>query len=251
MITFADEPSTDKGSWVQCDRCDEFFEPGGMTVSSKGGKTVYHYICPYCGYHGVDEHMTDEPKKEEEIDMSNYYTVVNAASRLNCNRQTVLRAIKDGTFTDAIRDYSIPGHPAWMVPSEQVEWWKDHGGILKRRSIKTGQMAGGVAKMLVHKPEEETEELIAMKEKEIQKKLDEQAHLSLGEVMDSLGLEPAPSFFSEGWAQSPEDTGKILIEIDASTIQKSVSERFRKQVANLREAVSMIQDELTKLEQML
>lgn len=82
--------------------------------------------------------------------MDNYYNVVNAASRLNCNRQTVLRAIKDGTFTNAIQDYSIPGTPGWLIPSDQVEWWKDHGGILKRKSWKTGQSAGGVAKMLVH-----------------------------------------------------------------------------------------------------
>ena len=34
----------------------------------KDGKTIYHYVCPECGYHGTDE-IIQEGQNKEEIDM--------------------------------------------------------------------------------------------------------------------------------------------------------------------------------------
>ena len=227
--------------WTLCDRCGANFE---VPVGKYGRYT--HYICPECGYHGKDE-VTDETN-EEGINMENYYTAQNTASRLNCSIATVRRAIHDGTFTDVIQDLSCQGTPAYMIPSVQVEWWKDHGGILKRKSRRTGQEAGALK--LVKKDElpNAIERIKELNEK-LNEKLDSTGNLTMNEVRGYLGLNPVPE--TGGWDPMPEHGGKILIEIDASTIQKSVSDQFRRQIANLREAVVMINDELAKLEAML
>ena len=71
----------------------------------------------------------------------NYYTVKNAASRLNVCEHTIIRAIKRNMFTGIIKDQSVKGTPAYMIPSDQVEMWKDKGGILLRKSPTSKQEA--------------------------------------------------------------------------------------------------------------
>ena len=198
--------------------------------------------------------------------MENYYTVANAASRLNCSRNTITRAIYNGVFTDVTKDTSCSGAPGFMIPSDQVEWWKDHGGILQKKSRKTGQEAGDISKILVRKPKEEKAEddeplngVRQFKLDQAMKTINEQivssGKLTVNRIQEMLGFKPEPDN-GLGWVLDVDnppkkDTGKILIEIDASTIQKSVNDSFRKQIANLREAVSLISDELAKLEAMI
>lgn len=254
-MIMATEDSKGTG-WIQCDRCDAYFRPMGMKSDIKDGKTIYHYVCPECGYHGTDE-IIHEGQKEEEIDMSNYYTVGNAASRLNVCRNTILRAIHNGLFTDTIRDTSYPGAPAYMIPSNQVEYYVSNGGILQIKSRKTKQKPSPVVPKPDNKKKTVKEELakkIEEAQEKINQELKEASMLHVNDVMDNLGI-PANAD-PAGWIVNEEPTpvsepNKITIEIDASLIEKQISKRFRDQIANLRAAVYAANVELTKLEAML
>lgn len=247
-MIMATEDSKGTG-WIQCDRCDTYFRPMGMTSDTRDGKTIYHYICPECGYHGTDE-ILHEGQNKEEIDMSNYYTVSNAASRLNVCRNTILRAIHSGLFTDTIRDTSFPGAPAYMIPSNQVEYFVSNGGILQIKSRKTKQKPSPV----VPKPEkkENFAEKLEKAQEKLNQELKDRGTLSVSDglvetacvqdrVDDRIELQPIPL----------PDPNKITIEIDASLIEKQISKRFRDQITNLRAAISMVSEELSKLEAML
>ena len=92
-------------------------------VPNKHGE--FHYICPNCGHH-----MFELPEiKEEETKMVSTYTISNAAKRLNCSTATIQRAIHDGRFHDCFTEIGYRGHPAWMIPSDQVEEWVSKGGF--------------------------------------------------------------------------------------------------------------------------
>lgn len=252
-MIMATEDSKGTG-WIQCDRCDAYFRPMGMKSDTKDGKTIYHYVCPECGYHGTDE-IIHEGQKEEEIDMSNYYTVGNAASRLNVCRNTILRAIHNGLFTDTVRDTSYPGAPAYMIPSNQVEYYVSNGGILQIKSRKTKQKPSPVVPKPDNKKKTVNKELakkIEEAQEKINQELKEASMLSVNDVMDKLVIpvDPEPTGWITNDMEKPttiSDPNKITIEIDASLIEKQISKRFRDQVAELCKAAATINEELATI----
>jgi len=267
-MIMATEDSKGAG-WIQCDRCDAYFRPTAMTSEDRTDKTIYHYVCPECGYHGTDE-IIHEGQNKEEIDMNNYYTIANAASRLNVSRNTVNRAIHNGIFTDVELDRSTPGAPAYMIPSNQVEYYVSHGGILKRRSSKTGQKSAAEAKRDENHPYYDSlssavvrAQEAAVKEAQdaVNKELEKRGTVTYTEVAEKLGIPAADPGKEAGWTMNdriplypmpkPVEPNKITIEIDASMIEKQISQRFRDQVAQVRAAIALVEDELAKLEAML
>lgn len=240
--------------WIQCDKCDTYFRRASTATTTKDGKTVQNYICPHCGYHGTDV-IYDEGSNKEEKDMMNYYTVANAASRLNCSPASIMRAIHDGTFSDVTRDSTFPGTPAYMIPSNQVEWWVERGGILKRRRRKKQETT---VEPVVYPQLQKMQD-------ELNKKLNEQSHVTVQQTYEALGLPAAETDLNHGWSKKeeepkmelsmnfnpkPVDPRKITIEIDASMIEKTISNKFRSQIENLRSAIDTLIDELDRLEAM-
>lgn len=123
MLVYKDRDSKKDILGFQCDRCD--YTTLTDVIPNDHGE--FRYICPKCGYK-----MNDRPvEKEEETKMVNSYTVSNAAKRLNCSASTINRAIRDGRFHDCYTEAGYLGKPAWMIPSEQVEYWVNNGGFLQ------------------------------------------------------------------------------------------------------------------------
>ena len=123
MLVYKDRDSKKDILGFQCDRCD--YTTLTDVIPNDHGE--FRYICPKCGYK-----MNDRPvEKEEETKMVNSYTVSNAAKRLNCSVSTINRAIRDGRFHDCYTEAGYLGKPAWMIPSEQVEYWVSNGGFLQ------------------------------------------------------------------------------------------------------------------------
>ena len=87
--------------------------------------------------------------------MVNAYTTDNAAKRLNCSRNTILRAIYDGRFHDCFKETGLRGHPAWMIPSDQVESWVTNGGFLQPKTGSDRFMSRNQVKAALEKAREE------------------------------------------------------------------------------------------------
>lgn len=187
-----------------------------------------------------------------------YYTVQNSAKRLGCSATTIRRAIRKGLFTDVIYDTSAPGSPAYMIPSDQIEKYVDEGGILLRRSRTTGKnpnydLADKLGANKWHQSNRLDVDAISQRQKLLNEELEEKGHITLSETANALGLDiPVPEN-DVGWfkdLQPAKTPGKILIEIDSSTIEKAINQQLKKRIQNLRAAIDILTEELDAIEAM-
>lgn len=242
---------------IECEACKEIYGSEGIQGEYQDHLFKYHGTCPKCG------HQETVEIEEGKIKMNNYYTVSNTASRLNCSTSTVHRAIKSGIFTGVIRDANFPGSPAYMIPSSQVESLKERGGIKKNHTSKTEIKKISDAKKEIGEKVElyydgstgqmfaNNKDVLQKAQEELNKVLEDRKYDFLAEVRKAAeNLEVTDTgFHVKESASEPKKApvGKILVEIDASMIQKSVSEQFRRQIANLHDAIDMMKNEISQM----
>ena len=163
MLVYKDGDTQKDILGFQCDRCNHTT----LTSVIPNDHGEFRYTCPKCGYK-----MNDKPaEKEEEIKMTNAYTVSNAAKRLNCSTQTIVRGIYDGRFHDCFTEVGHTGRPAWMIPSDQVEAWVTNGGFLLSKRHKDEFMSRSQVRAALEKAKEEAASKVKNKNNQDEMKL--------------------------------------------------------------------------------
>lgn len=181
--------------------------------------------------------------------MDNYYTVANAASRMNCSPNLIRKMVKDGRFTDAVDMAGYQGRPALMIPSDQVEAYVSNGNFKKHKS------RNNVTAVKINKPvvQEETPDVEPKKQNKISsRERRKMERLSRFENRNASEIDkPLESEVKKTYEPVRTSDGKITITLDADLIKSSVDDSFRKRIGNLRIAFDLVNEELKALEQAL